>query len=542
MKIKQNKYSLIILLTCVVFFFVYSFTTLSVWWPQFLATGHLIFNWPDANANYFFSQLFASQGQFSILEVFNHVTDNLLHTRSINVLDGWLVPMTFLWPIIIFGSIFKVFGGGLILFLTPLLASATVFILYKLFVHIFADQKIAFITALLLLPLGPWLFFANVVMLPTVLFIFLLSSGLLALVVSIKHNSNLTFLLSSLLTALALVVRPTEFIWVAAMLSALYYFNYKKIAHTKIIIFLAILFIFAFLTLWLNKLVYGGWFNFGYLNLQANSFTSELNNQENNIWAWLKLFILPFGWNTKGFILNTWEYLIKILWPYWLLIIATSWLFFKKRKTNKIWRQYFIVSKIVGILLLIYYASWDLIDPLVKQYNTISISYVRYFLPLYILAMPVVALAIQFLFSFKNKKQALIIKTGVVIILGIFSLHLAFLSPHDGLKQNKITLLSYYQQFDKVQKIVPAGSVMLTERSDKLFFPYYKVIVPQGDLPLWPRLEKLAQATDIFYYSSLSEDRIITTQLEAAEYNLDIIKLAGINEDFNLYKIQLINQ
>jgi hypothetical protein len=156
--------------------------------------------------------------------------------------------------------------------------------------------------------------------------------------------------------------------------------------------------------------------------------------------------------------------------------------------------------------------------------------------------MPVVALAIQFLFSFKNKKQALIIKTGVVIILGIFSLHLAFLSPHDGLKQNKITLLSYYQQFDKVQKIVPAGSVMLTERSDKLFFPYYKVIVPQGDLPLWPRLEKLAQATDIFYYSSLSEDRIITTQLEAAEYNLDIIKLAGINEDFNLYKIQLINQ
>jgi hypothetical protein len=68
------------------------------------------------------------------------------------------------------------------------------------------------------------------------------------------------------------------------------------------------------------------------------------------------------------------------------------------------------------------------------------------------------------------------------------------------------------------------------------------VIVPQGDLPLWPRLEKLAQATDIFYYSSLSEDRIITTQLEAAEYNLDIIKLAGINEDFNLYKIQLINQ
>jgi hypothetical protein len=240
--------------------------------------------------------------------------------------------------------------------------------------------------------------------------------------------------------------------------------------------------------------------------------------------------------------LNTWEYLIKILWPYWLLIIATSWLFFKKRKTNKIWRQYFIVSKIVGILLLIYYASWDLIDPLVKQYNTISISYVRYFLPLYILAMPVVALAIQFLFSFKNKKQALIIKTGVVIILGIFSLHLAFLSPHDGLKQNKITLLSYYQQFDKVQKIVPAGSVMLTERSDKLFFPYYKVIVPQGDLPLWPRLEKLAQATDIFYYSSLSEDRIITTQLEAAEYNLDIIKLAGINEDFNLYKIQLINQ
>ena len=538
---KQNKYSLIVLLGCIIFFFVYSFTSLTVWWPKFLEIGHLIFNWPDANANYFFSQLFASQGQFSILEVFNHFTDNLLHTRSINVINGFLVPMTFLWPIIIFGSIFKVFGGGLVLFFTPLLASLTVFILYKLFGHIFYDQKIAFITALLLLPLGPWLFFANVVMLPTILFIFLLSSGLLALVVSIKNNSNLTFLLASLLVILSLFVRPTEFIWVIVMLALLYYFNYKKISHARLAIFILILFIFAFLTLWLNKSVYAGWFNFGYLNLQANSFTTEVGSQENNIWTWFKLFILPFGWNTKVFILNIWEYFIKILWPYWLLIIAASFLFFRKIKTNKIWRQYFITAKIVGILLLIYYASWDLIDPLVKQYNTVSISYVRYFLPLYILAMPIVALALQSLFNFKNKKQAIIIKTGIIIILSIFSLQLAFLSPHDGLKKNRETLLNCYDQFDKVQKIVPANSVILTERSDKLFFPYYKVIVPQGDLPLWPRLERLAVATDIFYYSSLSEEKIKDVQTEAAEYNLDIIRLAEINQDFNLFKIQLIN-
>ena len=224
MKIKKTtKYSLFVLLSCLIFFFIYSFTSLTVWWPYSQSIGHLIFNWPDANANYFFSQLFARASTLSFAEPLNLIMDNILHTRSINVINGNLVPMTFLWALIIFGSIIK-FAGLFILFLTPLLAAATVFILYKLFYLLFKDLNLSLLIVGLLLPLAPWLFFANVVMLPTILFIFLLSSGLLCFIISQKYSARHLFILGSILVVLSIMVRPTEIIWIVVALGLLYYF------------------------------------------------------------------------------------------------------------------------------------------------------------------------------------------------------------------------------------------------------------------------------------------------------------------------------
>ncbi len=221
MKIKEKDFNIIVGILCFIFFLIYSYTTIKIHIPNYLELKHLIFNWPDANANYFFANIFAKFNILNSLEPLNILTNDLIHTRSINVYNGSLVPITFLPSIIIFGLFFKFLGSFGILFLTPLLASLTGYIIYRLSYLIFKDLNLSFLISLFLLSLGPWIFFANMVMLPTVLFIFLLSLGFLL------YRKN--YILGSTLISLAIIVRPTEIIWILTLIIIILLFNRKKI-------------------------------------------------------------------------------------------------------------------------------------------------------------------------------------------------------------------------------------------------------------------------------------------------------------------------
>ena len=188
MKLNKNKkFNIIIIILCLAFFALYSFLIFSTWLPNWQEWQHLIFNWPDANANYFFVNIFSDYSIFQYFEVYNELTNNLLHTRSINVIDANLVPMTWLPVIAIWGWLAKLLGSFGVLFVTPALASISVYLAYRLTFYIFKDIDLAFLVALLLLPLAPWMYFANIVMLPHILFIFLVLSGWLLIV---KHWQN----------------------------------------------------------------------------------------------------------------------------------------------------------------------------------------------------------------------------------------------------------------------------------------------------------------------------------------------------------------
>ncbi len=155
---KQKKIFIPVLL--LIFFLLYSFSIFVCWWPQWQGDRHLIFNWPDANANYFFAKTFAQEYKLSYLEPLNNLSDNILHSRSINIIDGKLVPMNWLPNIIIFGIFYKLLGGLGVLFLVPLLAILSAYFFYRLLAIVF-EEKIAWTSLLLLLPLSPWLYFAN---------------------------------------------------------------------------------------------------------------------------------------------------------------------------------------------------------------------------------------------------------------------------------------------------------------------------------------------------------------------------------------------
>ena len=526
MKIKVNKILIFLSLLSLVAGFFYSHDLLFIYLKYLNFFPQIIFNWPDANANYFFVQLFQATNTLSFYEPLNIITDNILHTRSINVLDGSLVPMSWLWPIILWTSLAKIFGLFGVLWLNPLLAILSLWLVYGISRYLFQDKNLSYLIFVLLAFFAPWLYFANLVMLPSILiiFLYLLSTYLFLKSFSANGGNLITFSIASSIFSLSVLARPSEFIWLASILILSVYFNKNKIKFQHYFSFIIIFLLFTGITLYFNKLVYGNYFSFGYLNFQT---------VDNAIAA--QSIVLPFGWQTKIFFKNIFYNFILLIWHYWILVLAALIVLRKKVFSfSNIWKKYLLICIVASLFLFIYYANWDIADTGVKQYNKISNSYVRYFLPIYILWLPVFAKSIQVLFK-KYFYQSIII-----ILLSIFSLHLAFYSPFDGLLAQKKNINIYYQQFEQVKNLVPADAIILTIKSDKIFFPTYQVIVPQGDLPLWPRIATLLTQRSVFYVHDLAQEDLLKEKAIASQAGIEFNFISELANNFKLEELKLV--
>lgn len=536
MKVKINKILIFLSLLSLVAGFFYSHDLLFIYLKYLNILPHIIFNWPDANANYFFVKLFTETNALSFYEPLNIITDNILHTRSINVLNGSLVPMSWLWSIILWSGIAQIFGLFGVLWLNPILAILSLYLVYGISRYLWQDKNLNILIIALLAFFAPWLYFANLVMLPSILiiFLYLLSTYLFLYTFAnsrVRGNGKelIFFSLASIIFSLSVLARPSEAIWLASILLLSVYFNKNKIQAKQAFTFISIFIIFTSLTLYFNKLVYGNYFSFGYLNFQATDNAMPAQS-----------IFLPFGWQTKIFFKNIFYNFILLIWPYWILVLAALIILRKKVfSLDNIWKKYLLICLVASLLLFIYYANWDIADQSVKQYNKISNSYVRYFLPLYILWLPIFAKSIQVIFAkfkFKYFYQSIII-----ILLSIFSLRLAFYAPFDGLLAQKKNINIYYQQFAQVKNLVPADAIILTIKSDKIFFPSYQVIVPQGDLPLWPRIAKLLTQRPVFYVHDLADIDIAKEKDLASQAGIELNFVSELANNFKLEELKLIN-
>ena len=117
------------------------------------------------------------------------------------------------------------------------------------------------------------------------------------------------------------------------------------------------------------------------------------------------------------------------------------------------------------------------------------------------------------------------------------SVKLAFYSKNDGLWSNMDNLKKYNEQYQAVSQIVESGAIIISERSDKVFFPRYRVIVPQGDLPLWSRVKAIVNLAPIYYYTDKNSELLSVDQEELDKLNLKLEDRGKIWHNFTLYKV-----
>lgn len=490
-----------------------------------------IFNSPDENANYFFSRLVAENNS---LKYQLPVTTDVVHPRSMTVVNHKIVPQSFLGLPLIYGLLAKIFSSQAIIFFTPLLSVISVYFFYQIIKKIF-NQQTALISSLLFFIHPAVIYYATRGLFHNLLFIDLLIIGLYFLLN--KELTNKNIFLSSFFIGLALITRYVEAVWVLSLLLILYLLNRAKISFKQLIIFVTVLTLFFLIIGLLNNNLYGNFFATGY-KPSGFSDNQQLPNSA--------ITNFPLEQKSKVILVltNFWHYGIKIFWWFALpLIIGLTWFCKSFPVKNKNQIYYFLLFLIISAGLILAYGQFAFTDTPDKTKINIGSSYIRYWLPIYIWSLPFITIGLlkikQLVVTDKYFKS---IGTILSLIILIYNFLFVFKLADEALAKN--TLLEYQEIKARVLSLTETDSIIVSNYYDKLFFPDRLVITnfeEEREKKL-AAIEQLLKTNHEVYYYSWQPNRDIDYLNNKIfnQHNLQLINGLIIAPNERLFKIKLI--
>lgn len=481
----MTKKTVLLLLLAIIFFGVYAYFVTP--WPSGTDVS-IRFDWPDEVANYFWTKHYASTDSLILAEPLNQIADNQIHPRSFNVrADGSLVPGSFLGLILLYGVIAKIIGQWSIIYLTPLFAVLGSLAFYGIIRRIF-DRQVAFLATILLFIQPAWWYYSVTSMLPNITFVSLL---LLSFYFLLKNQEQKRFVsayaksadskillseitASALFGALAIAIRPSELVWVVAVYLVLFLYIKKRLDLLRLVAFGGVVILLLLPSLYHQQLAYGGWLTTGYSQLaDASSMSQDVCVSCSAV----KSFFLPFGFHPTLVARNIWINFLSRFWA-WALLGALGLAAFLTSRSQKRTEPfvYLLVGLFIAGFLAVYYGSWQFDDLLTLNLNTLGISYVRYWLPIYLLVLPLVAIGILWLSRLVPRRFGPIVLALVILALGYQSTRLVLVEKPDSILPVKNRIVSYQQTANTIIAQTETDSIIITVRKDKVFFPERKVI------------------------------------------------------------------
>ncbi|MBI2483732.1 hypothetical protein HYV71_00930 [Candidatus Uhrbacteria bacterium] len=557
-------------ISMVVFFFLYSFLSITS-----LSEPSIRLNSPDETANYFFSRLTATTGDIRYREDLLSVTDHFLHPRSMVGVNGYVAPVSFVGMPYLYGSAARLFGIDILLFITPLLALIIPLLFYRFLRSIFSF-RIAGLSALLLAIHPAYWYFANRAMMHNILFFGLLIAGLAALA-SIRgrfasaaprriHFGRIALMMSgALMLGTSLTVRVSEIVWVIPLLLVIACFFWRKTSWWAVMIFIIgfaapLFFVFAS-----NARLYGNPASFGYHGYGLFSLAPTLDAIDaastavrNEHYSSLGLaidelyrgfdplwkYILPFGYDPEVFSEHFIQYFAKLFW-WFVLPIALGTLLLIRRglmdvaeKRNYALIAYSICSSLIFYWMVAYYGSWIVQDN-ITNIPTIGNSYVRYWLLLYALSLP--GIAALFVWMFDRARwyglQRLIV-VSMLACLVLYSYDATYLRSNDSLAAIAASIRDSQHKLSAVRDLTEPNSVIVSQRSDKHFFPERRVMESVENFNEAPLVRALLDAGLPVYYYGLWEqdDADYISKRYFSNFGFELVFHASVVENEHLYR------
>ena len=567
---------------------------------------------PDETANYFFTNLYTQTNTLTANEAYNLYASDIVHPRSFRSDIGSLKPVSFLGIILIYGAIASVTSYKVIPFLTPFFGAIGI-IFYFLFTKKLFSQNIAFASSLLLSSFPVYTYYSARSMFHNVLFTVLLIIGLyFALRIAEKDRLETCFYaaLSGLFIGLAIITRTSELIWIAPMVFFLWIFNIKRVGILKGLYWLAFMFLAFLPVLYWNQILYSSPLQSGYpeMNQTISNIASSGYNFAKSIIGnesiatdelrGIKENVFYFGFKSYESFMNFLNYFFIMFALIASPAILGGFLMIQDwRKLEAKHRIFLFVYFFISAILVLYYGSWKFHDNPDASQITIGNSYTRYWLPIYLGAIPLACLFIErftkeifnkkeinigykniglrnnsFIASLKsiNNKEVKAWKFKIknsfrsigkilirqkqisknytinalrILFIGIIiftSVQFVLFGSSEGLIQSYWKQKNAQQEYETILSLTEENAVIVTLYHDKLFFPQRRVIVGLfDDKKMVANYAKIAQRNIPLYYYNFtlpqkSVDYLNNKRLK--ESGLQIEKIERVGE-FTLYKL-----
>lgn len=504
-----------------------------------LASQGELFISPDETANAYFAKQFALSGSLRVEDNLSAQFDDSLYPRSIVAKDGALLPQSFVGLPVLYGVLINLFGGWILFVLTPLLVILAALALRRLLRAWFSETVANLSSLLFLLHPAVWYYSARGLM-HNVLFVCLLIFGVYFFVcrpiafhlqrcekrLGKMRPFQLHFdrVLAGVLIGLSLFVRASEVYWIGALLIGLVFFlikhDWKEIVRLGLGICIGILPFF-----WLNMITYGNPLVTGYtVTSVVETIKEDVSSTE---------FVFPFGVDFRAASAHVVDYGIVLFWWLSSLVLVGFPLVVRNR------RWYAGIFVVVAVWLGIWYGSWTFFDNPDPSQITIANSYIRYWLPVFILAIPFVAEGIIWIVGRARGSfaQKLLFGSLLVLVAG-FNVRLVFFEGQDALIRMSRQLTEFRFIKEDVLKQTPSDSVIIVDRADKLFFPDRHIRYPLRLEQTYELMPRLANAIPLYYFGITFPEKDINylnqTKLPPLGLQIEFVKTYGME---SLYRI-----
>jgi len=560
---KRNKSIFFVVFLASLFLFIVSFFI-----HQFHYQAPIKWSSPDETANYYFTNKYASTGSLSQFEKANLIDEEVVRPRSIRSDYGWLKPVSFIAIIVYFGFIASLLGAAIIPYLTPIIAFIAIIYYYLLIKRLFSD-KVAIVSTVFLSFFPVYIYYSARSMFHNVLFTALLVIAFYYFNLSCDKKyfrkkqiglNTLWALLAGLFLGATIATRTSEIIWLLPSLFIIYLFYFKTISWRIFLILSGIGF--AILPIaYYNQLLYGflAYGGYGEMNSSidqisqagSNLFTSLNLPYLSQFWQILKDNIFYFGYQPRQSLDMFYRYVL-LMFPYLSALSFLGGVFFLIAKLKK-WRLVYLLNFfIVSSILVLYYGSWQFFDNPDPSRYTIGNSYTRYWLPIYLLAMPLAAyfivLVTNLLFGIKDRvlgvfdRSLIFLKNTFIIIILSFIAYNSLIFVFFGSEEGLIHLYyNHRRDLSDTQRVLSQtedNAIIVTQYHDKQFFPERRVIVALlNHNETNKSISQLVDHYPVYYYnfSFRDIDMEYLNNRKLLEYDLNIEPIFKQGK-FSLYK------
>lgn len=466
---------------------------------------------PDETAGAFFIRAFAETGS---LRVPFDAMSGILHPRSM-VADGmFLLPGSFLGLIVLYGAFAAVFGMSAVVYVSAALVLLAAFAWRQILQRWFSDRVANVAGLLMLFHPAVWYYTARGLM-PNVLLVCCLIFSAWFFLKGIhrqkdKQNSRraaVLFGIAGVCLGWALFVRLSEIYWILPLFGVFLYAERANLSLKTLLLFAIGTSLPLVLMLVLHAQTYGNPFVFGYQFVSSHppfvTIPSSIATESVTRLGW----ILPFGFHPRAIFWHTYDYLFRLFWWLTLPTLFALGLVWKHPKQ----RAYTAVVIVVAAWLCVWYGSWRLNDNPDPTQLTIANSYIRYWLPVFVLSTPLLA---RTLVSLAERARTARVQTVVlfssVLVLVVLNMRVVFFQGQDAL----VRMMSVLQTSEQIQahvlSLVPEQGIIITDRSDKIFFPKRRVLVPLRSEQTYTAIPLLMEHVPVYYYGITLPEKDLT--------------------------------